>query len=123
MRLRFFLEDDGAAVSSQRQARRVPGPHGCVHGGGIAALLDEAMSKAIHASAHGAKIMALTRQMDIEYLRPTPLGASLTLRGTQDRVDGRKHFCSATLCDADGHLLARGKALFIAVERRPEHKH
>jgi hypothetical protein len=47
----------------------------------------------------------------------------LALRGVQDRVEGRKHFCSATIADADGHVLARGKALFIAVERQPEHKH
>ncbi len=122
MRLRFFVEA-GAAISTLRLARRFQGPHGFVHGGVIAALLDEAMSKAIHASARGASIMALTRQMETEYLRPTPLGASLRLRGTQDRVEGRKHFCSATLCDAEGHVLARSKALFIAVERRPEHKH
>ncbi len=123
MRLRFFVDEAGAATSTLRLARRFQGPHGFVHGGVIAALLDEAMSKAIHASAHGASIMALTRQMETEYLRPTPLGASLRLRGTEDRVEGRKHFCSATLSDAGGHVLARGKALFIAIERRPEHKH
>ena len=123
MRLRFFLDEEGAAVSSLRFARRFQGPHGFVHGGVIAAVLDEAMSKAIHASAHGAKIMALTRQMETEYLRPTALGTPLTLRGQQDRVDGRKHFCSATLRDSEGHVLARGKALFIAIARKPEHKH
>ena len=123
MRLRFFVDDQGNAIATLRLARRFQGPHGFVHGGVIAAILDEAMSKAIHASAHGASIMALTRQMETEYLRPTPLGAMLSLRGRQDRVEGRKHFCSATVADADGRVLAQGKALFIAVERRPEHKH
>ena len=121
--LRFFGDEAGAAGSSLRLARRFQGPHGFVHGGVIAAILDEAMSKAIHAGAHGAAIMALTRQMETEYLRPTPLGATLQLRGTEDRVDGRKHFCSATLSDSEGRVLARAKALFIAIERRPEHKH
>ena len=123
MRLRFFVDEAGAAIATLRLPKRFQGPHGFVHGGVIAAILDEAMSKAIHAGAHGAKIMALTRHMETEYLRPTPLGATLTLRGEQDRVEGRKHFCSGTLTDAEGKLLARGKALFIAIERQPEHKH
>jgi uncharacterized protein (TIGR00369 family) len=138
LRLRFFLESrpagetsatdagaDGTAgvVATLKMPRRFQGPHGFAHGGILAAILDEAMSKAIHASAHGARIMAMTRQMETEYLRPTPLGVPLALRGVQDRVEGRKHFCSATIADADGHVLARGKALFIAVERQSEHKH
>ena len=123
MRLRFFVDNEGSVLSSLRLAKRFQGPHGFVHGGVIAAILDEAMSKAIHASAHGAKIMALTRSMETEYLRPTPLDATLTLRGRQDRVEGRKHFCSATVSDTEGHTLARGKALFIAIARQPDHKH
>ncbi len=123
MRLRFFIDEAGAAVATLRLPKRFQGPHGFVHGGVIAAILDEAMSKAIHASAHGGSIMAMTRHMETEYLRPTPLGATLSLHGQQDRVEGRKHFCSGTLEDADGRLLARGKALFIAIERQPEHKH
>ena len=123
MRLRFFVEPDGAVVATVRLSRRFQGPHGFVHGGVIAAVLDEAMSKAIHASAHGAKIMALTRRMETEYLRPTPLGAVLTVRGRQDRVEGRKHFCSGSLHDAEDRTLATGVALFIAIERQAEHKH
>ncbi len=122
MRMRFFLDGD-SVTATLRLARRFQGPHGFVHGGVIAAILDEAMSKAIHASTHGAGIMALTRQMETEYLRPTPLGVTLSLRGQQDRVEGRKHFCSATLEDSAGKVLARGEALFIAIERQPEHKH
>jgi uncharacterized protein (TIGR00369 family) len=126
MRLRFLFDpkDESVGVTAHlRLAKRFQGPHGFVHGGILAALLDEAMSKAIHAGAHGAKIMALTRQMETEYLRPTPLGAALTLRGCQDRVEGRKHYCSGTIEDEHGKVLARGKALFIAIERNAEHEH
>lgn len=123
MRLRFMVDQAGTVHSTLRLAKRFQGPHGFVHGGILASILDEAMSKAIHAAPDGANIMALTRHMETEYLRPTPLGATLTLQGRQDRIEGRKHFCSATLCDAEGHLLARGKALFIAIHREPNHKH
>ena len=123
MHLRFMVDEAGTVHATLRLAKRFQGPHGFVHGGVIAAILDEAMSKAIHASRDGANIMALTRHMETEYLRPTPLGATLTLQGRQDRVEGRKHFCSATLTDQTNHLLARGKALFIAIDREPHHKH
>lgn len=123
MRMRFFVDQDGSVVAFPRLPRRFQGPHGFVHGGVIASVLDEAMSKAIHARVHGASITGLTRKMETEYLRPTPLAARLVLRGCEDRVEGRKHFCSATLSDDQGHLLARSTALFIAVERAPEHKH
>ncbi len=123
MRLRFTVDDAGTVFSTLRLTKRFQGPHGFVHGGVIAAILDEAMSKAIHAGANAHKIMALTRHMETEYLRPTPLGATLSLSGKQDRIEGRKLFCSATLSDAEGKILASGKALFIAIDRRPEHKH
>ena len=123
MRLKFTVDDAGRVYSTLRLTKRFQGPHGFVHGGVIAAILDEAMSKAIHASTEAHKIMALTRHMETEYLRPTPLGAALTLEGRQDRIEGRKHFCSASVSDAEGQILARGKALFIAIARAPEHKH
>jgi uncharacterized protein (TIGR00369 family) len=126
MRVRFLVDpndEDSGVIAHLRLAKRFQGPHGFVHGGILAALLDEAMSKAIHASAHGTKIMALTRHMETEYLRPTPLGAMITLRGRQEKVEGRKHFCTGTIEDEHGKVLARGKALFIAVERSAEHKH
>ncbi len=123
LRLRFEVDEAGAVYSSVALTDRFQGPHGFVHGGVVAALLDEAMSKAIHATAHARKIMALTRHMETEYLLPTPLGAALTLTGRRERMEGRKIFCSATLADEAGTTLARGKALFIAVQRAPEHRH
>ncbi len=120
--LRFFLEPEAQVLATLRLPKRFQGSHGFGHGGVIAAMLDEAMSKAILAAAHGQQVRALTRRLETEYLRPTPLGATLTLRGRQDRVEGRKHFCSATLSDAEGQILARGGALFITIERRPEGK-
>lgn len=123
MRLRFFVDGQDGVLATLRLARRFQGPHGFAHGGIIAAMLDEVMSKAVHASAHGAAIMALTRQLETEYLRPVPLGAKLTLRGRQERAEGRKHFCTGTVESEDGHILSRGKALFIAIARQAEHKH
>jgi uncharacterized protein (TIGR00369 family) len=127
LRLRFFRTPEhmeaGGVVCHFRMPRRFQGPHGFSHGGMIATVLDEAMSKAIHASPHAEGLMAMTRHIEIDYQRPVPLATALVLRAHHGRVEGRKHFCEGTLEDEQGHVLAKGKSVFIAIPRQPEHKH
>lgn len=113
LRLKFFVDDDQQVVSTVRLARRFAGPPGHAHGGIIATLLDEAMSKANR--QHG--IVAMTRQMEINYLRPVPLQTPLTLTGRRTKHQGRQNHCEAEIANASGTILARGKALFIAIDR------
>lgn len=112
LRLRFFTQEDGAIVSYPRLARRFAGPPGHAHGGIIATLLDEAMSKANRARG----VVAMTRQMSVEYLRPVPLGARLRLTARHLSSHGRRHNCEAQISDAAGDLLAIGTAVFVAVD-------
>src|SRR5580698_9166149 len=114
LRLKFFVDDDQQVVSTVRLARRFEGPPGYAHGGIIATLLDEAMSKANR--QHG--VTAMTRQMEIEYLRPVPLQQSVMLTASRISQHGRKNSCEATLADTSGTVLARGKALFIAIDSK-----
>lgn len=112
LRLRFFVAENGGIVCHPRLTRRFAGPPGHAHGGIIATLLDEAMSKANRARG----IVAMTRQMSVEYLRPVPLGVRLTLTARHVSAHGRRHHCEAHLLDANGQLLATGTAVFIAVD-------
>ena len=82
-----------------------------MHGGVIATLLDEAMSKANRQFG----VVAMTRQMEVEYLKPVPLMARLTLTAHHVSASGRKHQCEAQIANEDGTILAQGRALFIAV--------
>ncbi len=90
------------------------GPPGYVHGGVIATLLDEAMSKAVRAKG----LTAMTRHMEIDYLRPVPSATPIRIEGCVMRSEGRKHWTEAQILDCDGHTLARGKGLFIEVKPR-----
>jgi uncharacterized protein (TIGR00369 family) len=87
------------------------GPPGYLHGGIIATLLDEAMSKANRAQG----VTAMTRQMSIEYLRPVPSGAEIRIEGSVTRSEGRKHWGEARIASAEGVTLASATALFIAI--------
>jgi uncharacterized protein (TIGR00369 family) len=112
LRLKFFADEHHNIVCHFRVPRRFEGPTDCVHGGVIATLLDEGMSKANR--AHG--VIAMTRHMEVDYRRPVPLSTLLTLTARHTDGTGRKHHCEAQIADATGKVLATGKALFIAVD-------
>ncbi len=95
------------------------GPPGHIHGGIVAALLDEAMSKL----NRPLNVLAMTRHMEVDYLRPVPLYQPLVLvarhlnRATKpDGTPDRKIFHQAEIQRPDGTVLARSKGLFIVID-------
>ena len=57
----------------------------------------------------------MTRHLEVDYLRPSPVGRDLILTGRHLRRDGRKFFHEAELALPNGTVLATGKGLFIAL--------
>ena len=111
MHLEFFITDDGSVVCLPAVPDTFEGPPGYVHGGIIATLLDEAMSKAVRVRGH----TAMTRQMDVEYLRPVPSGVPIRIEARLVHSEGRKHWTEAKILNAHGVTLAAGKGLFVEV--------
>src|SRR6202043_1393541 len=67
---------DQITATAQIQLDRMhEGPPGHIHGGIVAALLDEAMSKL----NRPLNVLAMTRHMEVDYLRPVPLYQPLVL--------------------------------------------
>jgi uncharacterized protein (TIGR00369 family) len=111
LRLEFFIAGDGSVVGLPTVSDTFEGPVGLVHGGVIATLLDEAMSKAVRARG----LTAMTRQMEIDYLRPVPSATPIRIEGHVVRSEGRKHWTEARIQNAHGVVLAAGKGLFVEV--------
>ena len=111
LRLDFLLADDGSVVSFPVVASAFEGHPGYLHGGIIATLLDEAMSKAVRARGSSS----MTRKMEVDYLRPVPSEVPLRLEGRIVRNEPRKHWAEARILDEKGKLLAEAKGLFIEV--------
>ena len=111
LRLEFLAAEDGSVVSLATVPEAFDGHPGYLHGGIIATLLDEAMSKAVRALG----LTSMTRQMEIDYRRPVPSGAPLRLEGRIIRGEGRKHWTEARILNAKGIVLAEAKGLFIEV--------
>jgi acyl-CoA thioesterase FadM len=74
--------------------------------------MDEAMSKL----NKPLKVSAMTRRLEIEYFRPSPVDMLLTLVGRHVRREGRKLFHLAELLNTEGEMLVRAKGLFIVIE-------
>ncbi len=111
LHLEFFVADDQSVVCLPMISEMYEGPPGLLHGGMIATLLDEAMSKAVRVRG----LMAMTRQMEVEYLRPVPSSSSIRIEGVLVRSEGRKHFTEAKILNEKSATLATARGLFIEV--------
>ncbi len=113
MHLRFVYDEEADTFLCRfRLANRFWGPPKHAHGGIIATILDEAMGK-VNKRRH---VIALTSKMEVQYLKPVPLRKPLTVESWESSVRGRRHVNVAEIRDEKGEVLAKGRALFIAVD-------
>ncbi|WP_260705328.1 PaaI family thioesterase [Edaphobacter flagellatus] len=101
------------ATAQAQLDRHHEGPPGYLHGGLVATLLDEAMSKL----NRPLNVLAMTRHMEVDYIRPVPLYKPLTITSRHIRREGRKLFHQAEILLNDT-VLARGHGLFIAIDEK-----
>jgi acyl-coenzyme A thioesterase PaaI-like protein len=109
----------------------VPAPHhtaiqGCVYGGLIASLIDchgtgSAAAAAARAAGAGDDAAVplprfVTASLHVDYLKPTPLGPALELRGTIAQQTERKAVVDITITVGTG-VTARGRVVAV---RMPE---
>jgi uncharacterized protein (TIGR00369 family) len=113
MKLKFVYDEErDCFVCRFRLGKRYTGPPGHCHGGIIATLLDEAMGK-VNKLRH---VVALTKQITVDYLRPVPLNKPLRLESREVKVQGREHINMAEIINQKGDVLARGQGLFISID-------
>src|SRR5438874_12801537 len=113
MHLKFYFDETKRRAWCRfRLPRRYQGPPGHAHGGIIATVLDEAMGKVNKLRS----VVALTKSMEIDYLKPVPLGKPIVVEGWEVRVRGRRHTNAAEIRNEKGDVLARSKGLFIAID-------
>src|SRR5579871_7029789 len=113
MHLKFVYDEPARRVRCKfRLSHRYWGPPKHAHGGIIATILDEAMGKVNKIR----QVIALTKDIEIQYLKPVPLGKPLRVEGWELRVRGRRHINTAEIFNQRGEVLARGQGTFIAID-------
>src|SRR5256885_3739534 len=113
MHLKFFLDSKrNHFVSHFRLSKRYTGPPGHCHGGIIATILDDAMSKL--SKLHD--VIAATSRMTVEYRRPVPLNQPLRVESREISKRGRRLMRVAEIIDEEGTVLARSRGVFVITD-------
>jgi acyl-coenzyme A thioesterase PaaI-like protein len=114
MRLVFDLDFDAKRTRGRFiLGTNYAGGAGFAHGGIIAVVLDEAMGKISKLTEE----KAVTAELNLVYRRPVPVDKEILVEGWQEEEKGRNRFRIGEIRDAEGNLLARGTARFVAIDQ------
>jgi uncharacterized protein (TIGR00369 family) len=113
MHLKFSLNRERRHfVSHFRLGKRYTGPPGYCHGGIIATVLDDAMSKLNKLR----DLVAATSRMTVEYLKPVPLHRPLRVESREISKRGRRLTRVAEIFDDKETVLARSRGVFVIID-------
>jgi acyl-coenzyme A thioesterase PaaI-like protein len=124
LRIKSFWDGDEAVASWRPEPHHCGGGRHTLNGGIIAALIDcHSLNLAIAHAYRAAqrpigsapRIGYVTANMNVSYLKPTPLDQPIELRARITKLDGRKAWVNCTL-SAGGEARATGEVLGIRVE-------
>lgn len=108
---------DGTIVCTYRFPERFMGGPGVVHGGAIAAVMDDVLGTVPLAMRRPA----VTGQLTVNYRRPVIVGHEVTVRAWEEGSDGRKMTVRGTMEDSLGRILAEATGLMVEVTARHFH--
>lgn len=120
LRLRSFWDGEDSIASFTPRPEHIAVP-GYVYGGLIASLIDchGTGTAAAAAYRHQNRSMAgepalrfVTAALQVDYLRPTPLGPALELRGKVEEIGERKVVVAISV-SAAGETCARGRVVAV----------
>ena len=120
LQLKSYWDGDETVAIYQPRPYHIAIP-GYVYGGLIASLIDCHGTGTAAAAAYRAQgremdtepaLRYVTASLHVDYLRPTPLGVPLEVRGQVKEIKGRKVVVEATL-SAQGQVTARGQVVAV----------
>ena len=112
LRLEFSRDADDTVVAHTTPTAELAGYRDFVHGGVIAAILDEAMGWAL---LHVGGRYGVTQSLRIDYRRPARIGRPLSVRAKMGSLRPRTAAVSATLRDGRGRILALAESEWALV--------
>jgi len=113
LHLRFYDTGPGEVTAEITIPKHYQGYPGVVHGGIVAAMLDEAAGRA-HLGGDLPRFM-FTARLEIHYRKNVSIGQPLRLVGLAGKTKGRTAASTSAIYDADGLLLAEADALLVNV--------
>jgi len=109
LHLKFYTSEPGEVVAEITVPENFQGYPGMVHGGVIAAMLDEVAGRT-HMRGDPVRFM-VTAQLNIRYRKPVPIGQPLRLLGHAGEIRGRIAKASGEIYGPDGALLVEAQLI------------
>ncbi|MCP4677591.1 MAG: PaaI family thioesterase [Deltaproteobacteria bacterium] len=114
LRVRYYRRDeDGSLLGRVWFGPEAEGPPGFVHGGALAAVLDEALGGVAWMSGHPV----VSVRLSTKNLRPLPLDSIVTVEARVERVQGSKVYTAGSIFDDAGNKYSEGESLYIELNR------
>ena len=107
-----FADDGESAVRAQVTVpEQFNGYPGIVHGGIVAAILDETAGRALLARGHDDRNLFVTLKMEIRYRQPTPTNTALTAIGSIVRAGSARAVVHGEIRLPDGSVTAEADCI------------
>lgn len=113
LRLEFYVNDDGDVISEFCIDENYAGYPGMVHGGNIAAILDETAGRAL--TTDDPDRFMVTSQLKVKYHKPVPTNTPLRAIGKVVKKRGRSAVGASEIRTKEGVVLASCEAFFVEV--------
>jgi uncharacterized protein (TIGR00369 family) len=111
LHLDFYDTAPGETTSEITLGERFEGYPGVVHGGIVAAILDEVTGR-VFLQGKATRFM-LTARLEIRYRKPVPVGERLVVIGRAVRDAGRVAQATGQIQDCAGNILAEAEAYYV----------
>ena len=116
LQLAFYNSEPGQVTAEYTVPAHYQGYPGVVHGGVVAAMLDEAAGRA-HMTGETPRFM-YTARLEVRYRKNVPINQPLHLVGHTGKNKGRTATASSEIYDSQGTLLAEAQAVLVDI---PDH--
>jgi acyl-coenzyme A thioesterase PaaI-like protein len=113
LHLRFFDTEPGVVASEVTLPEQYQGYPGVVHGGIIAAMLDEAAGRS-HMVGAQPRFM-YTARLEVRYRKNVPIGQPLMLVGRAGESKRRTAKATSAIYDEEQNLLAEADAVLVDI--------
>ncbi len=113
LRLNFYETAPGEVVVEYTVPEQFQGYPGVVHGGVVAAMLDEVTGR-VHMGGDPPRFM-FTARLDVRYHKNVPVGKPLRIVGYAGKSKERTATASGKIFGPEGELLAEAEALLVNV--------
>lgn len=113
LHLAFYEGEPGETTAEVTIPEQYQGYPGVVHGGIVAAMLDEVSARAM--LGDGAPRFMVTVKMSVRYRRPVPVGKRLIIKGHAGQVKGSVAYVTGEITAEDGSILAEVESVLADI--------